>query len=86
MTKEYDLQPPTERYFAMALVEIRKYRLRLTQPELAQKLTARGFPMSQGILTNIEVGRRRITLDDACQIAAELGTTPHNMIEYGKTL
>lgn len=79
-------QPRLEQYFVAALVEVRRYRLRLTQIEFAQKLAARGVPITAAILTTIETGRRRVNLTDAYALAETAGMTLDEMVEMGKAL
>lgn len=79
-------QPRPEQYFVKALREVRRYRFQLTQEQFAEKLAARGVPITHAILGNIEAGYRRINLTDAYALADVVEMTPDELIEMGKTL
>jgi transcriptional regulator with XRE-family HTH domain len=71
---------------------LRMFRLQasLTQQHLADQMTAAGHHMANRAISNIESGRRLVTISEAVQFAAALGIPllalvtdgpPHNLIE-----
>jgi transcriptional regulator with XRE-family HTH domain len=78
-------QPEVEREFVTAMKYLRR-ECRLTQRELAEKLTAAGRPMTPMNVTQIETGRNRVTLSDAILIAELLNTDPLRMVARGRDL
>lgn len=71
-------QRPSE-VFVSRLRETRDAR-RLSQAELAQRMTERGRPMSKQALLALENGRRSVSLDEALALAAILYVAPAHML------
>jgi transcriptional regulator with XRE-family HTH domain len=76
-------QPDVERDFIAALKELR-IEHRMTQEDLAAKLTAAGRPLAKSSITWLETGRNRVTLADSVLIAGLFGTNPLEMITRGR--
>jgi len=54
---------------------------RLSQADLADKLTRAGFPMKQQTILTIERGSRPLKLEEAHVIAEVLGVDPRSLVE-----
>ena len=71
---------------------LRMFRMQasLTQQHLADQMTAAGHRMANSAISNIESGRRLVTIGEAVQFAAALGIPllalvtegpPHDLVE-----
>jgi transcriptional regulator with XRE-family HTH domain len=65
--------------FAQRLREIRDAR-RLTQAELAEKMTRAGRPMNKLAVLRVERGERKVSLDEALAFAYVLGAVPAHLL------
>jgi transcriptional regulator with XRE-family HTH domain len=65
--------------FARRMREARE-RAGMKQTELADKLSDLGYELSRPAINAIENGKRGVSLDDACAIAAALAVAPVNLI------
>jgi DNA-binding Xre family transcriptional regulator len=63
---------------------VRALRLqhRLTLGDLAARLTRLDHPMSLNAVSKMEIGTRRITVDDLVALAAALDVTPHDLLHF----
>jgi transcriptional regulator with XRE-family HTH domain len=53
----------------------------LTQVEMSARLVDLGRPIPANSLSRIEIGQRRVDLDDLGAIAQALGTEPHELLD-----
>lgn len=56
-------------------LRLRQFRLhaRLTQQDLADQMTAAGYQMANSTISNIECGKRLVTVGEAVQFATAVG-------------
>lgn len=70
---------PVGQRIAGNVSEIREAQ-RLSQPELARRITEAGRPMTAGVLSKTEQGDRRVDVDDLVAFALALGVTPNRLL------
>jgi transcriptional regulator with XRE-family HTH domain len=69
--------------FAIQVRETRE-RLKMSQGELARRMSARGFPYYQQTVRRIEDGRRKVSVGEAKALAEILGTTVDRLTWPGR--
>jgi transcriptional regulator with XRE-family HTH domain len=75
-----DLRPT--QVFANRLREVRD-KAGLSQEDVRQRLEDMGYELSRSAIAQIELGRRRVTLDEALALAVALGVAPvHLMVPF----
>jgi transcriptional regulator with XRE-family HTH domain len=70
---------PVGRQVARSIEALREDR-RLTQKELADRVTALGRPATMQMISKIEQGARRVDVDDLAALAQALGVTPADLL------
>jgi transcriptional regulator with XRE-family HTH domain len=71
--------PSPSEVFRARLREVRRVK-GLTQPELSEALASVGVDLNEFVITRIESGKRRVTLDEAVALAAVLGPSLLHML------
>lgn len=76
-------QPKTTGNLAGSQIKKARMGKKLDQVELAAILdTEYGIPMTQKIVSEIEIGRRSVRDKELWAIAKALGTTPHELLDW----
>lgn len=70
---------PATTYTAGRILVLRRER-GIQQAELAAALTALGWPATHHTVSDIELGNRRIGVEELCRIAAALGVAPGELL------
>lgn len=71
--------PLPSEVFRARLREVRRVK-GLTQPELSEALASVGVELNEFVITRIESGKRRVSLDEAVALAAVLGPSLLHML------
>jgi transcriptional regulator with XRE-family HTH domain len=75
---------PVGRQVARSIEALREDR-RLTQKELAARMTALGRPATMQMVSRIEQAERRVDVDDLAAIAQALGVAPAGLLQVPGT-